>query len=254
MPRSFKLTVSYDGTDYSGWQVQPGQTTIQGELQSAIRRATKYDIPVIGSGRTDAGVHAHGQVASIEMPQWTADTIALGKAINSRLPETISVLRVDDAPAGFHAIRDAIGKRYRYQLQVRGNRCPFDHRYRWRLRRGVDVEAMQQAAARIVGERDFASFQSAGAERKSTVRDVRACDVVVQDPNPEKLLLAIEVESNGFLYNMVRNIVGTIVEVGFGKQPPEWVSEVLEAKNRIYAGQAAPPQGLFLLHVDYAMK
>ncbi|TWT98315.1 tRNA pseudouridine(38-40) synthase TruA [Stieleria varia] len=251
MPRFFKLTVAYDGTNYSGWQVQPEQRTIQGELQSAIRRATKHEVAVIGSGRTDAGVHAIGQVASIKLPEWTAGTIALTKAINSRLPETISVLRVDEAPDDFHAIRDAIGKRYRYQLQVRGNHCPFEHRYRWRLRRAVDIDAMQQAAERIVGEKDFASFQSAGADRKTTVRDVRACDVIVQNADPERFHVAIEVESNGFLYNMVRNIVGTVVEVGFGKQPPEWIDEVISAQNRIHAGQTAPPQGLFLLRVDY---
>lgn len=251
MTRSFKLTIAYDGTPYAGWQVQPNQVTIQGELQKAIYKATKHDVVVIGSGRTDAGVHALGQVASVKLPAWSADTIALSKAINSRLPETISVTKVENAPEDFHAIRDAVGKRYRYQLQVRGTRCPFEHRYRWRLRQPVDVDAMRAAAALIVGEKDFVCFQSTGAPRKTTVRHVRACDVIIQNDAADPFQLAIEVESNGFLYNMVRNIVGTLVEVGFGKQPPSWVNDVIEAKNRIYAGQTAPPQGLFLLQVDY---
>jgi tRNA pseudouridine38-40 synthase len=249
--RTFALTIAYDGTDYAGWQVQPNQKTIQGTLQKAIHKATGQHVTVTGSGRTDAGVHALGQVASCRFPVWTASTEALLMAINSRLPETIVVKQVQRAPDDFHAIRDCIGKRYRYQIQVRGQRDPFGHRYRWRLRRRVDVSRMQAAAAKIVGHRDFSSFESAGARRKSSVRDVRGC-VVLPDPAfAENGYLAIEVEANGFLYNMVRNITGTLVEVGLGKQPPEWVDEVLGRKNRIYAGQTAPPQGLFLKEVFY---
>jgi tRNA pseudouridine38-40 synthase len=249
--RSFALTIAYDGTDYCGWQVQPEQETIQGTLQQAIKKATAMDVRVTGSGRTDAGVHALGQVASCRFPTWTAPAEALGKAINSRLPDSIVVTQVHDAPLDFHAIRDAIGKRYRYQLQIRQQRNPFDHRYRWRLRRKVDVDAMKRAAAKIIGHRDFSSFESAGAERKSSVRDVRDCQVIPADDYHQTGHVAIEVEANGFLYNMVRNIVGTLVEVGFGKQPPQWIDEVLHRQNRIYAGQAAPPQGLFLKEVFY---
>ncbi|WP_372895896.1 tRNA pseudouridine(38-40) synthase TruA [Stieleria sp.] len=251
MTRTFALKIAYDGTDFAGWQVQPGQATIQGTLQQAVKRSTKQDVTVTGSGRTDAGVHALGQVASCRFPTWTASADALSKAINSRLPETIVVTEVHEAPSDFHAIRDAIGKRYRYQIQVRHQRDPFEHRYRWRLRRKVDVTAMQCAAAKIIGHRDFSSFESAGAQRKSSVRDVRDCQVLPAADYATSGHLAIEVEANGFLYNMVRNIVGTLVEVGYGKQPPQWIDEVLGQKNRIYAGQAAPPQGLFLKEVYY---
>ena len=251
MKRTFAITIAYDGTDYSGWQVQPGRRTIQGTLQDAVLKATEHKVIVTGSGRTDAGVHALGQVASCRFPRWTASTDALSKAINSRLPETIVVTKVEEAPEDFHAIRDATGKRYRYQIQVRHQRDPFEHRYRWRLRQRVDLDAMMQAASKIIGHRDFSSFESTGAERKSSVRHVRDCQVIPAENYASTGHVAIEVEANGFLYNMVRNIVGTLVEVGFGKRPPEWVDEVLEQQNRVFAGQAAPPQGLFLKEVYY---
>lgn len=249
--RTFALTIAYDGTQFAGWQIQPDQRTIQGSLQHAIKKATGMNVTVTGSGRTDAGVHALGQVASCRFPVWTAPADALSMAINSRLPESIVITKVQDAPPDFHAIRDAMGKRYRYQLQIRGQRNPFQHRYRWRLRRRINVDAMKLAAAKIIGHRDFSSLESAGAPRKSSVRHVRDCQVIVSDDFDQTGHLAIEVEANGFLYNMVRNIVGTLAEVGFGKQPPEWIEEVLQQQNRIFAGQAAPPQGLFLKEVYY---
>jgi tRNA pseudouridine38-40 synthase len=167
------------------------------------------------------------------------------------LPDTISVTNVQDAPVDFHAIRDAIGKRYRYQIQVRGQRDPFGYRYRWRLRRRIDVESMRRAAARIIGHRDFASFESAGARRKSSVRHVRDCQVIAEDDFDRSGHLAVEVEADGFLYNMVRNIVGTLVEVGYGKHPPQWIDQVIGRENRIHAGPTAPPHGLFLKEVYY---
>ncbi|MEO1528153.1 MAG: tRNA pseudouridine(38-40) synthase TruA [Planctomycetota bacterium] len=252
MTRTFRLTIAYDGTDYSGWQVQPDRQTIQGTLQKAIKKATGQQVAVIGSGRTDAGVHAHGQIASCRFETWTASDEALSKAINSRLPPAIVVRDVQSAIPDFHAIRDAMGKRYRYQLQVRHQRNPFEHRYRWRLRRAVNPDAMAEAAMRLVGEHDFASFESAGAERLSTVRDIRDCVVLVPENFGDTGHLAVEVEANGFLYNMVRNIVGTLVEVGYGKQQPGWIDEVLAEKNRVYAGPTAPPQGLFLKEVYYS--
>lgn len=253
MSRSFKLTIAYDGTSYVGWQVQPDRPTIQGELQAAIRRVTKQDVLVVGSGRTDSGVHAIAQVASCEIEQWPADAASLARGLNTLLPESIVVTDVVEAPAGFHAIRDAIGKRYRYQLQLGGTRDAFEHRYHWRVKYPVDIDQMRQATERFIGERDFASFQGAGSVRLTTVRDVRACELTVDtatssDGAPR---IGIEVEAGGFLYNMVRNIVGTIVEVGRGKHPPEWIDEVIEARNRDVAGPTAPPQGLFLKRVDY---
>ncbi|QDT08905.1 tRNA pseudouridine(38-40) synthase TruA [Planctomycetes bacterium K23_9] len=258
MSRNFKLTVAYDGTDYAGWQTQPGQATIQTELQKAIRKITGESVKVIGSGRTDSGVHAIAQVANCKIQSWPADAASLLRAVNTFLPETIVVTQSVEVHDDFHAIRDATRKRYRYQLQLGGARDVYLHRYHWRLKHKIDPDLVRQAATYIVGEQDFASFQAAGAIRKSTVRHVYACDVFVEQLSPEanqaatpRQRLTIEVEANGFLYNMVRNIVGTMVEVGRGRQPPEWIPDVLAAKNRDLAGQTAPPQGLFLKFVEY---
>lgn len=251
MTRSFKLTIAYDGTNFSGWQVQPQKATVQGCLQEAFQQLTGEEIQVIGSGRTDAGVHALAQVASCCVP-WRDSAEHLMRALNTQLPDSIVVREVGDAPSGFHAIRDAIGKRYRYQVQMGGVRDAFDYRYHWHLHRNLDLDQMRMAAQRIVGVHDFRSFQAAGSERKTTVREVRACELIVSpmtDGHPCKL--AIEVEADGFLYNMVRNIVGTLMEVGLGKQSADWIDDVLAVRNRDLAGPTAPAHGLFLLRVDY---
>jgi tRNA pseudouridine38-40 synthase len=246
------LTIAYDGTDFAGWQVQPGQKTIQSMLERALQRVTKEQIRVIGSGRTDSGVHALAQVAGCTLPLWRDSCDRLAHALNANLPDTIVVTEAVDAADGFHAIRDAIGKRYRYQLQLGGRRDAFQHRYRWHLHGAFDIDRMRAAANRFVGKHDFASFQATGSDRKTTIRHVRACEISQQQTSTsEAMNLAIEVEADGFLYNMVRNIVGTLVEVGRGKQPPEWIDEVMAARDRHAAGQTAPAKGLFLLRVDY---
>lgn len=253
MLRTFKLTIAYDGTDFAGWQVQPGRPTIQGMLQQAFRVITGNDVQVVGSGRTDSGVHAIAQVASCRV-SWRAESDKLVSALNANLPDTILVRHAAEAPNGFHAIRDAIGKRYRYQLQIGGSRNPFGFRHRWRLTGKLDLEQMRSAAARIVGRHDFASFQASGSDRKTTVRNVRACELITQqaDTCDNGLHVAIEVEADGFLYNMVRNIVGSLVEVGRGKYQPDWIEHVIAQRDRALAGPTAPPHGLFLLRVDYA--
>ena len=249
--RAFKLTVAYDGTSFSGWQVQPHQPTIQGCLQDALQRLTGVQVQVIGSGRTDAGVHAHAQVASCSLV-WRDSPQHLLRALNSKLPESIVVTGAEEACEGFHAIRHAIGKRYRYQLKIGGVRDVFDYRYHWHLHGELDLGQMRLAARRLIGEHDFKSFQAAGADRKTTVRTVRACDLIVPAVGDGQASdLAIEVEADGFLYNMVRNIVGTLVEVGRGKQVVEWIDQVLVARDRDVAGPTAPARGLFLLRVDY---
>ena len=178
---------------------------------------------------------------------------ASSRGVNTLLPESIVITNAVEAPDGFHAIRDSIGKRYRYQLQLGGVRDAFAYRYHWRVKYAVEIDRMRQATKHFLGEQDFASFQGAGSVRLTTVRDVRACDLTIDkaasDGTPR---ISIEVEAGGFLYNMVRNIVGTIVEVGRGKYPPEWIDEIIEAKNRDIAVPTAPPQGLFLKRVDYA--
>ena len=252
MSRTFKLTLAYDGTDYAGWQVQPGQKTIQGNLQRALRQILGHDVHVIGSGRTDSGVHAIAQVASLSIPSWRHDAESLGRALNAHLPESIVVTEAVDAPEGFHAIRDAVSKRYRYQLQVGGIRDAFDFRYRWYLKGPLNMNAMKSAAKLFMGTHDFASFQATGSDRKTTIREIRGCEVIHQSSDrPGRLHVAIEVEANGFLYNMVRNIAGTIVEVGLGKCSPESIQSMLAARNRDVAGQTAPAHALFLVRVDY---
>ena len=249
--RAFKLTIAYDGTDYSGWQVQPNQPTIQGHLQNALKRLTGHEIKVIGSGRTDAGVHAHAQVASCNLG-WRDSPQHLLRALNTQLPESIVVTGSQEACPGFHAIRDATGKRYRYQLQIGGVRDAFDYRYHWHLHGELDLDQMRLAAQRLIGEHDFKSFQATGADRKTTVRNIRACDLFVSTMTDDHAChLSIEVEADGFLYNMVRNIVGTLIEVGRGKQTVEWIDHVLVARDRDAAGPTAPACGLFLLRVDY---
>ncbi len=253
MPRTFQLTLAYDGTAYAGWQVQPGQDTIQSKLESALRLVTGESIAAIGSGRTDAGVHAIAQVATCTISRWRAPAEALRAALNRYLPPDIVVVLVRDAPDSLHAIRDAIGKRYRYQLQVGGVRDAFDYRYRWHIHVPLHLDSMRKAAAMLVGVHDFASFQAAGSERKTTVRHVREL-LIMDESNATHpgMLVAVEIEADGFLYNMVRNIVGTLVEVGRGKRDPAWVVDVLTSRNRTLAGPTAPPHGLFLKRVDYA--
>lgn len=253
MSRSFKLTLAYDGTHYAGWQVQPGERTIQGVLQRVVSKITREDVQVVGSGRTDSGVHAIAQVASCQLSDWQHTANDLRRAINANLPETIFVTEVVDASLGFHAIYDAVGKRYRYQLQIGGDHDVFQYPYRWHIKYQIDLDVLRMGASRLLGRHDFASFQASGSQRKTTERTIFACDVIDQptDCDTQGMLLNIEVEADGFLYNMVRNIVGTLVEVGRGRHTPDWIDEVLVAKNRCFAGQTAPSHALFLLRVDY---
>lgn len=249
------MIVAYDGTHYCGWQVQPNGVTIQSMLEGAIAKICREQVRVTGSGRTDSGVHALAQVASFSLQSWRASASDLCRALNSQLPTDIVISEIVDAPEDFHAIREAIGKRYRYQLQVGGIRDAFEYKYRWHVQGPIDVEAMREAAQHLIGKHDFASFQAAGADRKTTVRHVRELVILDQQSRAgeacESRYLAIEVEADGFLYNMVRNIVGTLIEVGRGKQTPAWVKQVLQAADRTQAGPTAPPHGLFMLSVDY---
>ena len=252
MTRSFKLTIAYEGTDFVGWQVQPNGPSIQAALQKSIEKFTGEKVKVIGSGRTDAGVHAIAQVASCQIESWKEPASKLRRAINRFLPDSIVVREVVEAPMDFHAIRDAVGKRYRYQLLLGRVRDPFLHRHCWHLRHALDTDVMESAVARLVGKRDFACFQAKGAPRSTTVRDLRACDIIRRpSATSDSLRLDIELEADGFLYNMVRNIVGSLVEVARGKEPVAWMDELLAKKDRHLAGQTAPAPGLFLLWVDY---
>ncbi len=254
--RWFKMTVGYDGTQYCGWQVQPNGVSIQSMLERAIAQVCRQRVRVTGSGRTDSGVHAIGQVASFAVDQlnWKATAVDLLRALNSKLPPDIAISELVDAPEGFHAIRDAVGKRYRYQLSIGPIRHPFEYRYRWQVPGPLDLEAMEHALVPLRGRHDFASFQAVGAERSSTVREIRDLVLIREASESSSSLLqrfSLEVEADGFLYNMVRNIVGTVMQVARGRYTPDWVADVLAAKDRKVAGPTAPPHGLFLMRVDY---
>lgn len=247
--RYLKLTVAYRGTHYCGWQVQTNQLSVQQALENAFTRVTGEKNRLTASGRTDAGVHAIGQVVSVATSTLIPND-KLVQALNSNIPRDISVLSIEDAPERFHAIRDAKRKRYRYRIQTGTVADPLDQDFIWFVSYSLDVSAMKLAAKRLLGEHDFACFQAAGADRKSTVRTIFDCQFSEIDDGPFRKL-HFEIEGNGFLYNMVRNIVGSLVEIGRGKQLPEWIAELISSKDRKNAGQTAPAKGLFLVNVDY---
>jgi tRNA pseudouridine38-40 synthase len=213
-----------------------------------LHRITGETIRVNASGRTDSGVHAEGQVVSFES-EMPLTPEAWQRALNAELPLDMAVLQCELAPDGFHARRDAKRKRYRYTLDDGQTRDVFTRLYTWQFRQRLDVPAMHRAAQALVGEHDFASFQSQGSERETSVRTVFGLSVArLAEPTSR---ITVEIEGSGFLYNMVRAIVGTLVEVGRGVQPEEWVGQVLAAKHRRAAGQTAPAHGLCLVRVEY---
>jgi len=249
MVRSLKLTLAYDGSAYAGWQVQPGAKTLQGTLEAALAKVTGREIRSLASGRTDAGVHALGQVVGCRLETHLSNDV-LRRALNAELPLDMVVLDARDAPENFHPIRDAVRKCYRYVLHDGPIRNVFERHYLWQVRWSLDDEAMARAARALLGKHDFRSFETSGAERESSVRTVTDLRVE-RGQGGEAHVVTVEVEADGFLYNMVRAIVGTLVEVGRGAQVESWVRDVLEAADRRAAGPTAPPQGLFLVEVDY---
>lgn len=247
--RTLKVTLAYDGTDFAGWQIQSNARTVQGTIRDVVARITGESVNLIGSGRTDAGVHALAQVASFETASRHSCDV-FQRALNAELPHDIAILHVEEAPPGFHAQRSALRKRYRYVIHDAGTRDVFTRRYCWTIPYRLDDAAMQRAAEALVGKHDFSSFETAGSPRETSVRTVYALDII--RPHAERPYeLYIEVEADGFLYNMVRAIAGTVVQVGRGVQQEQWVREVLESKDRSAAGVTAPAQGLFLLWVKY---
>jgi tRNA pseudouridine38-40 synthase len=267
--RTFKLTLAYDGTEFCGWQFQPRRRTVQGMLEAVLAKITGQQYRVAASGRTDAGVHALGQVVSFSCDTWLSPEIFL-RAINAELPDDMAALELTVAPERFHATRDAVKKRYRYVIHDAPKRDVFARRYSWRHRGRLDAEAMHAAAQHLLGKHDFASFETRGSERDSTVRTVFEIEVrrgragegragqggaIVSCFAPAVPMLEdkiiVEVEADGFLYQMVRTIVGTLSRVGEGKYPASWTAEVLAESDRRAAGPTAPPEGLFLLRVDY---
>ena len=243
--RNIKLIIAYDGSSYHGWQRQPSDDTIQQQLETAIERLTGQKISITGASRTDAGVSALGQVANFRIDS-PIPTENFAGALNSSLPEEIAVCIAEEASDSFEAIRCAKGKLYRYTICTSPIRPVLKIRQCWHYPYLLDAGQMDKAAKLIVGKRDFKSFASAADTRQSSVRTVTRCDVVARADG-----LDIEVEGDGFLYNMVRNITGTLVEVGRGRWGPEKITEIIEAKDRTAAGPLAPAQGLCLVRIDY---
>ncbi len=255
--RTFRLTLAYDGTRYAGWQSQAGQLTLQDTLEQAIQRITRETIRVVASGRTDAGVHALGQVVSFQL-ETQLEPRVLQKALNAELPDDMAVLDAALVADDFHAIWRAVRKRYRYLLHDGRIRDVFARQYAWHLFTPLDEGAMHRAAQGLVGTHDFKSFETSGSPRGTSVRTVHELSVVRLESPPHPVfpvtpgrLIAIEVEADGFLYNMVRSIVGTLIQVGQGRQAESWPAEVMAACDRRAAGRTAPANGLFLVRVDY---
>ncbi len=250
--RHLKLTIAYDGTNYCGWQIQSNGISIQQRLEEGWRKVTGETIRITASGRTDGGVHAEAQVCSLatNSPLSRRD---LFRALNAETPFDMSVLTVEEAALGFHAIRDAIEKTYRYQIQFGKLLDPLRRHYWWHVPADLDVTAMREAAQCLLGTHDFASFQSAGAERVSTIRTVTTLSIV-DDYRPPFPGMQITITADGFLYKMVRNIVGSLIRVGRGTESPNWLAWVLAQQHRRSAGQAAPAHGLFLQQVVYPEK
>jgi tRNA pseudouridine38-40 synthase len=243
--RKIKLTIQYDGSRYSGWQIQPGKRTIQGELVEALSNLVGTRTYVHGASRTDAGVSALGQVGLFEIDS-PIPTENFANAINDRLPPEIVVTSAEEVPLEFDLLGSVKSKLYRYMIYTGRHRPVLRLNQCWHIPKKLDASAMNQAAHLLVGTKDFKSFASAADRRESSVRIIFRCDVTSEDK-----WIYVNVEGDGFLYNMVRNIVGTLVDIGLGRWKSEKISEILEAKDRTAAGRLAPPQGLCLMWVRY---
>lgn len=244
--RTLKLVIAYDGTDYCGWQIQPNGPTIQQELTDAVEAVTGEATAPVGSGRTDSGVHALGQVAHLKTASMLEPTV-LQRALNAQLPDAISIRELTEASPGFDALRDARSKRYRYVFHDGSLPDVFSRRYCWTVHKRLDDKVMQSEARTVLGTHDFRCFETQWPNRASSVRTVTGCTVTRMGD-----FVCVDVEANGFLYNMVRSIAGTLYDVGRGRWPPGRMAQVLACGDRGLAGPTAPAKGLFLVFVEYA--
>ena len=250
MPRKFAITIAYDGTKYGGWQIQKNATTIQRRLMEALVKATKESTPVQGSGRTDSGVHALGQVGAFVLQNWKHGSDKLSLAINRYLPEDIVVRECREVVLDFDPIRDARSKRYRYTIRNAKVADVMSYRFHWWLPNLLDHSAMREAAKFLVGTHNFKGFETPGSPRITTTRTIYALEVCTIQ-TIDGFDLWIDVEADGFLYNMVRNIVGTLRDVGADRYGPRWMLTALESRSRQQTDLTAPARGLCLMQVNY---
>lgn len=243
--RNIRLLLEYDGLPFHGWQIQPHSPTIQEVLQRALDRITGEKTALKASGRTDAGVHAVGQVANFHTLS-RLETSAFPRALNSLTPPSISTLEAREVDPSFDSQFSALSKTYRYNLLLRRHASALDHTRHWHIPCHLNLPRMRRAASLLTGTRDFSSFRAAGCGARDPVRRLSRLEITRRGDR-----LSIELEANGFLRHMVRNIVGTLVEIGRGRFHPDDVPRILEAKNRSRAGVTAPPYGLCLLSVEY---
>lgn len=243
--RNIKITIEYDGTGYHGWQRQPNGISVQEVLEDKLALITNDKVRLIGSGRTDAGVHAMGQVANFKT-ETKIECKNLLRGINSLLPADISIRDVADVDDSFHARYSAKSKVYVYRIYNSPVRSPLYRNYSWHVFEKLDVVSMGDAASFLVGTKDFSSFCAANGDAKTSTRTVLDC--IIKDDIP---MITFTIEANGFLRHMVRNIVGTLIDVGKGRTTQKEFMEIMESRDRNNAGATAPPQGLFLMNVKY---
>ncbi len=247
MAQNLKLVLAYDGTEFHGWQRQAGVRTVQETLETVLARVLRHPACAHGASRTDAGVHARGQVANV-LTESSIPPANILRAIGCRLPPDVALLHVAPVPLQFHASALALGKLYRYRIHAAVTRptSTLAQRFAWHIWYPLDLDRLHTAAALLVGTHDFAGFASQGSPRSTTIRTIRHIDV-------RRCLdeVRIDVAGDGFLYNQVRNIVGTLIEVARGHWPPERIAEILASRDRRLAGPTAPPHGLCLQWVRY---
>jgi tRNA pseudouridine38-40 synthase len=265
---TFKITLAYDGTDFVGWQRQASGTSVQGLLEGALRELDERDVTVTGAGRTDAGVHALGQVAAFTIHRALPGD-AVVRALNARLPDAVRVLCADEVPPTFHPRFGAREKTYRYRIWTGDVISPFECRYAWHVIGPLNIDAMRAAARLLEGRHDFAAFQAAGSSVATTEREIVVSHLSTTEDTEGKTfsrtglnlcvpralrggeVIVYDVTGTGFLRYMVRTIVGTLVEIGRGRQSVDWMSRVLASRDRAAAGPTSPPEGLFLVSVAY---
>ena len=248
--RTFKLTLSYDGTDFSGFQRQANARSVQAELEGVLADIEGTHVTVAGAGRTDSGVHALGQVASFRLTSAIGER-DLFRALNAKLPRDVRVLSAEVAPPGFNARFSARSKMYRYRISNTRVMSPFQRRFAWHISRNLDLAAMREAARELLGSHALATFRAKGGKIRTTTRTMTRSEWAEEPLSGGERLLVYEIAGTGFLKYMVRAVVGTLVEVGDGRRSPSSIRDLLDSRDRAAAGPTAPPAGLYLVRVDY---